>query len=75
MSTFVMKDISLTEEARKKNSLQFSPKIKQIQASWKGRVDILKSLKAKSILLEDKKSAIFFKVVDAINELEAPPLI
>ena len=51
------------------------PRIKQIQASWKGRIDILNSLKEKSTLLEDRKSAIFFKVFDAIIELEDPPLI
>ena len=51
------------------------PKIKQIQDGCKGRVDILKSIKEKSTLLEDWKSFIFFKVSDVVNELEGPPII
>ena len=46
-----------------------------IQDGWKGRIDILKSLKENTKLFEDRKSGIFFKVSYAINELEGPPLI
>ena len=70
-----MKVHSLTKEARKKQSFPLGPKAKQIQAGWKGRIDILKSLKEKSTLLEDKKSTIFFKVFDVVVELECPPML
>ena len=70
-----MKVLSLINEARKKQSLPSSSIIKQIQAGWKGRIDILKSLKEKCTLLEDIKSAMFFKVSNPIVELGVPPLI
>ena len=35
----------------------------------------MKSLKEKCTLLEDRKSAIFFKVIDAIAKLGGSPLI
>ena len=75
VSTFALKVSSLIEEDMKKQSLQTFPRIKQIQAGWKGRVDILKPLMENVTLLEDGKSAIFFKVFDAIKGLEGPPLI
>ena len=50
------------------------PKIKQIQANWKGGIDVFKLLKEKTTLLEDIKIDIF-KASDAINELEGPTLI
>ena len=49
--------------------------IRQIQVGWKGRDDIMKTLMEKVTLLEDWNSSIFFKVSDAIKELEGPPLI
>lgn len=67
VSTFALKVQSLTEEAGKKQSLPTIPRIKQIQSGWKGGVDIIKSLKENATLLEDTKSAIFFKLCDAIN--------
>ena len=75
VATLSLKVQSLIKEAKKRRSLPTLPRIKQIQASWKGRVDILKSLMEKVTLLEDRKSAICFKVYDAIKELEGPPLI
>ena len=73
--TFVMKVISPIEECRKKKSLPSSPRVKEIQAGWKGRIDILKSLKEKCALLEDRKSDMFFKTYDAIATLGGPSLI
>jgi hypothetical protein len=35
----------------------------------------MKSLKEKCSPLEDKKSATFFKIIDAIVELGGPPLV
>ena len=67
VSTFVMKVLSLTEKSKKKQSLPSSPRIKQIQAGWKGKFDIMKSLKEKCTLLKDKKSVIFFKVSNSIS--------
>ena len=70
-----MKILSLTEEARKNQSLPSISRIKQVQSSWKGRIDILKSFKERCTLMEDKKSPIFFKLSDSTAELGGPPLI
>jgi hypothetical protein len=75
MSTFLTKVLSVTDEARMKQSLPSIPKIKQIQSGWKGIIDIMKSLKESWTLLEDKKNSIFFKVSVAITELGGPPLV
>lgn len=66
---------SLTEEAWRRQALPFGPRIRQVQVRWKGHIDILKSLKGKATLLEDRKSMVFFKLSDAVNKLEGPPLI
>ena len=75
VSTFVTNVMPLTDKSRKKNPLPFSPKIWQIQAGWKGRIDIMKSLKEKWTFQEDKKSVIFFKISNAIVELGGPLLV
>ena len=75
VSTFFLKVQSLTKEANKKHSLPSIPRIKQIQASWKGKIYILKSLKETTTLLEDRKNTIFFKVDNSITELKGPTLI
>lgn len=59
MSTFVTKVMSLTDKAGKKQYLHSNPRIRQIQVGWKGRIDIMKSLKDKYMLLEDKKNTTF----------------
>ena len=74
LSTFIANMESLIEEVRRRKGL---PNVKihsQIQARWKGHVDILKELKEKATLLEDKKRTIFFKVFDVVNEIEGPCL-
>ena len=75
VATFSLKVQSLIEESRERQSLPTLPRIKQIWFGCKGSIDILKSLMEKATLLEDQKSAIFFKVFDVIKELEGPPLI
>ena len=67
--------MSLIEENRRKQSFPSSPKIRQIQEGWKQRIDMTKSLKEKWMLLEDRKSVTFFKVIDAIVELGGPLLV
>ena len=46
-----------------------------MQSGWKDKIGILKSLKERCSPLEDIKSYAFFKIVDAIAELDGPPLI
>ena len=74
-ATFSLKVQSLMKESMKKQSLPTFPIIKQIQSSWKGRVDILKALMENATILEDNKSYIFFNVSNVIKQLECPPLI
>ena len=50
-------------------------KIIQIQVRWKSRIKILRPLNDKCTLLEEKKSIVFFKVVEAITKLGGPPMV
>lgn len=59
ISKFVTKVMSLIDEAKKNKYFPSSPRIKQIQAGWKGMIDIMKSLKEKCMFLEDKKISTF----------------
>ena len=44
VSTFVTMVIYLVDEVKKNKYLPSNPRIRQIQAGWKGRIDIMKYL-------------------------------
>ena len=72
---FVSRSMLLINESRKQQYFPSNFRIRQIQVGWKGRIDIMKSLKKKCSPLEDKKSVMLFKISDAIVELGGLPLV
>lgn len=75
VSTFVAIATSMNDEARRRKYLPLKFIMKQIQEGWKGKIDILRSLKERYSPLEDKKSTLLFKITNAIDELGNPPLV
>ena len=65
----------MTDEARKKQFIPSNYRINKIEAGWKGQIDILRSLNKRYSPVEDRKSATFFKIIDAITELGGPTII
>ena len=75
MSTFVERISRMDELTRWKRDFPSKNRLKQIHAGWFGRIDTLQQLIATCDALEGRRSTLFLKVDDIVNELKGPPLI
>ena len=62
-------------EGRKKKSIPSNYRIQQIQAGWKGRIYIMRSVSERCSPIEDIKSANSFNITNIIAELGSPSII
>ena len=69
LATFIASIISHRGRV-KKERLTNVQRLRQIKVGWKGHVHTSKTLEERTVLLEDKKSTVFFKVSDVVNEPE-----